>query len=91
MTKKRDAKGQLRDYKKEAKYQSKPALKKYRAELGKARTKLEKAGKVRKGDGKELDHKKMRAEGGSNDMSNIQVVSRHKNRTKQPKHKSRRG
>jgi len=46
-----------RDYKKEyAQYHAKPAQKKRRADRNAARAKMEKAGKVRPGDGKEIDH-----------------------------------
>jgi hypothetical protein len=46
-----------RNYKKEYKnYQSKPAQKKARASRNAARTKMAKAGLVRKGDGKDVTH-----------------------------------
>lgn len=47
-----------RNYKSEyANYHSKPEQKKKRAQRNKARREMEKAGKVRKGDGKDVNHK----------------------------------
>lgn len=54
--------------------------KKDRATRNKARKRAEKAGKVKKGDGKEVDHKKALAKWGSNKTSNTRVLSRKKNR-----------
>lgn len=89
MTKKRDAKGQLRDYKKEAAYENKPEQVKNRVARNRARELMRKKGKVKKGDGKEVDHKQMLADGGSRTSTkNLRVVSRSVNRRKQPKHKS---
>ena len=48
-----------------------------------ARRKLEKEGRVRKGDGKEVDHKDMNPR--NNSSSNLRVVSKATNRKKQPK------
>jgi hypothetical protein len=52
-----------------------------------------KAGKVKVGDTKELDHKKMLSKGGTNTAGNVRVVERSKNRahgtTKRPKGTSR--
>lgn len=45
-----------RNYKQEAKYHAKPEQKKRRAERNAARRKAEKAGLVKKGDGKDVDH-----------------------------------
>lgn len=56
----------------------------------KARREMEKAGKVHKGDGKEVDHKKPiggKANDNNYSRSNLQVVSRSENRKKQPKRK----
>lgn len=41
---------------------------------------LEKDGKVHKGDGKDVDHKKPLSKGGSNSKSNVRVVSASANR-----------
>lgn len=45
-----------------------------------ARRALEKEGKVSKGDGKEVNHKKALKSGGSNRRSNLEVTTRKKNR-----------
>lgn len=65
----------------QAKYNSKPEQKKKRAERNAARAKLMKAGKVHKGDGKDVDHKRPLAKGGSNSMSNLRVRSKSSNRS----------
>ena len=71
-----------RDYKKQyEKYDSKDEVKKNRAKRNKARRDLEKEGKVHKGDGKDVDHKKPLSKGGSTDRSNLHAVSRTKNRS----------
>ena len=45
-----------------------------------ARRRAIRAGKVRKGDGKEIDHKRPISKGGSNTPKNLRVVSRKTNR-----------
>lgn len=76
-----------RNYKSEAKWEDSPAQVKRREGRNKARARMAAKGKVRKGDGKEVDHKNFNA---LNDRpSNLRVVSRHTNRIKQPKHKGR--
>lgn len=45
-----------------------------------ARYQMEKEGKVKKNDGKDVAHKKPLSKGGSNDRSNLTVQSRAKNR-----------
>ena len=67
-----------RNYKKEYEnYHSKPEQKKRRAQRNKSRREMERKGKVRKGDGKDVDHKnKNTAQGGSN----LRVRSRSANR-----------
>lgn len=71
-----------RDYKKEvAKYTSRPEVVKKRVEQNKARRMMEKAGKVRKGDGKDVDHKTPLSKGGTTTKSNLRVVSRSTNRS----------
>lgn len=75
-----------RDYKKEYKeYHGKPEQIKNRAKRNSARAKMKAAGKVRKGDGKEVDHKKPLSKGGSNKKNNLRVVSRSTNRKKSNK------
>ena len=54
--------------------------KKNRDARNRARAAAEKAGKVSKGDNKDIDHKKMLKDGGSYALSNTRVESRHKNR-----------
>lgn len=71
-----------RDYKKEvANYTSKPEVKKKRAEQNAARRIMEKAGKVHKGDGKDVDHRVPLSKGGSTAKSNLRVVSAGTNRS----------
>ena len=72
-----------RDYKKEYEdYHSKPEQKKNRALRNTARATMMKEGKVKKGDGKEVDHKNPLSKGGSNSRRNWKVVSMKKNRKK---------
>ena len=69
-----------RDYKAEYKnYHSKPEQKKKRASRNKARSLLEKEGKVKKGDGKDVDHKDGNAK--NNSKSNLRVQDKSKNRS----------
>jgi len=73
-----------RDYKKEYKEHGKTEeQKKRRAARNKARRYMERHGRVRKGDGKEVDHKDFNPE--NNSPSNLRVVSEETNREKQPK------
>ena len=75
------AKKTKRNYKKEYEsYHKKPAQKKKRAARNTARKRAEKAGTVKKGDGKDIDHKKPLRSGGSNSKSNTRVRSRSANR-----------
>lgn len=76
-TKKKKAK---RNYRKEyLNYGGKPEQKKRRAKRNAARNKLIKAGKVHKGDGKDVNHRS----GNPNDNSakNLQVQTAHANRS----------
>lgn len=77
-----------RNYEQESKWQSSPEQKRRRAARGRARYKAEKEGKVRKGDGKELDHVGYHPRG-SLDRVPTRVVSRSANRRRQPPHKGR--
>lgn len=73
-----------RDYKKEYKeHGALPEQKKRRAARNKARNAALKSGKVTKGDKKEIDHKDYNPL--NNSPSNLRVVSKKTNRTKQPK------
>ena len=77
-----------RNYRKEYDtYHGKPEQRKNRAKRNAARRKMEKAGRVRKGDGKEVDHKKPLSKGGSNSPRNLRVTSRRANRRKGAKRK----
>lgn len=71
-----------RVYTQEKKYQAKPEQIKNRSARNKARRVMEKAGKVRKGDGKEVDHKVPLSKGGGNGRKNLKVTSRRANRRK---------
>jgi hypothetical protein len=74
-----------RDYKKEYReYHAKPEQKKRRADRNAARAKAMKAGKVKKGDGKELDHVGYHRKGRLKNVP-TRVVSRAANRRRQPK------
>ena len=71
-----------RDYRKEYdNYHSNPEQTKNRAKRNAARSAMEKAGKVKKGDGKDVAHKKPLSKGGTNEKSNLKVASRSKNRS----------
>lgn len=70
-----------RDYRKEYdSYHGTPEQREARSSRNKARRKLEAEGKVRKGDGKEVDHKDGNPRNNSRD--NLQVMSRTANRRK---------
>lgn len=69
-----------RDYRSEYdNYHSSEKAKKKRAENNAARRKMEKAGKVRKGDGKDVAHKNNSTS--DNRMSNLEAQSQAKNRS----------
>ena len=73
-----------RNYRREyVTHQAKPEQKKRRAARTAARKMMMKAGRVRKGDGKEVDHKDMNPR--NNNRKNLRVVSRTANRKRQPK------
>jgi hypothetical protein len=73
-----------RDYAKEYReHGGTPEQKKRRAARNKARRYMEKNGRVRKGDGKEVDHKDYNPE--NNSPGNLRVVDKTTNREKQPK------
>ena len=70
-----------RDYGKEYRsYHAKPEQKRKRAARNAARAKLKKEGVVKKGDGKDVSHKKPLKSGGSNARSNLTVSSPKSNR-----------
>jgi hypothetical protein len=75
-----------RDYPKEYRAtHGTPKGKKDRAARNKARKTMEKSGRVKKGDGKEVDHKNHNPR--DNSKSNLRVVNKKTNRVKQPKRK----
>lgn len=71
-----------RDYQAEKAWDHKHGTRlKDRAERNKARAMEMKAGRVHKGDGKDVDHRKPISKGGKTTMGNLRVVSAHKNRS----------
>ena len=71
----------MRDYKKEYNsYHAKPEQKKNRAARNKARTLLSSTGRVRKGDGRDVDHRDGNPR--NNSKSNLSVMSKRRNRSK---------
>jgi hypothetical protein len=76
----------VRNYRKETQYEENPRQVKRREARNRARSQAERKGKVRKGDGKELDHVGYHPTG---TLSRVRarVVSRHANRVRQPPHK----
>lgn len=71
--------GYKRDYKQENKYKAQPEQIKARVARNKARREAIDAGIVKKGDGKQIDHKVPLSKGGSNAKSNLRVVHHSKN------------
>ena len=70
-----------RNYKKEyADYQGTPEQLHNRALRNKARREMEREGRVRKGDGNDVDHRVPLARGGSNSPSNWRVQTETNNR-----------
>jgi hypothetical protein len=61
-------------------YDARPENVKKRTMNNQARATLMKEGKVKKGDGKDVDHKKALRDGGGNSRSNLRVQSQAKNR-----------
>lgn len=72
----------VRNYKKEYQaYHSRDEQKKNRAKRNGARAMMAKAGKVSKGDGKDVAHKTALSKGGLNQMYNLMVESKSSNRS----------
>lgn len=70
-----------RDYADEySRYQGTSEQKLNRAKRNSARAAMAKAGKVRKGDGKDVDHKKAIKNGGTNTTKNLRAIDKSKNR-----------
>lgn len=61
-------------------YQGRPDQIAKRSERNKARRLLEKEGVVRKGDGKDVDHKRPIRSGGTNARSNLRAIPKGRNR-----------
>ena len=81
MTRKPFNKSTGRDYRKEYDtYQGTTNQKKNRAERNGARATLAKSGRVRKGDGMDVDHKRAIRSGGTNAAGNLRVLPKSKNR-----------
>lgn len=71
-----------RNYKREYElYQGTPEQIKNRAKRNAARAELAKEGKVHKGDGNDVDHRKPISKGGGNTRGNLRVQSAHANRS----------
>lgn len=62
-------------------YHGKPKQRKERAARTKAREQMIKKGRVKKGDGKDIDHKKALRHGGSNGINNLRVRNKSENRS----------
>lgn len=73
-------KGATADSVRQRKYNSSPEQKKRRAERNASRKKMEKAGKVKKGDGKDVDHKNHNTKDQS--TKNLRAMPKGKNRAK---------
>lgn len=75
--------GAKEDSVRQRRYNSSPEQKKRRAQRNAARRQLEREGKVRKGDGKDVDHRQHKARGKlNNSRSNLRVMDKSKNRAK---------
>ena len=75
-----------RDYRKEYDdYHAKPEQVKRRASRNSARSEMAKSGRVKKGDGKDVDHKDFNPT--NNSKKNLRVVSSKVNKARQPKRK----
>ena len=75
--------GAKEDSIRQRRYNSSEEQKKRRAQRNAARRQLEREGKVRKGDGKDVDHKQHKARGKlNNSRSNLRVMDKSKNRAK---------
>jgi hypothetical protein len=71
-----------RDYKREvAEYTSRPSVIRKRSMQNAARAEMEKAGKVHKGDGKDVDHATPLSKGGTNSKHNLRAVPASENRS----------
>lgn len=74
--------GGKRDYQKEyKKYGSDPEVVRKRVQDNKARRMFIKAGKVKVGDGKDVDHRRPQSKGGRTTLSNLQAITASSNRS----------
>lgn len=73
-------KGASADSVRQRKYNSSPEQKKRRAQRNAARRKMEKAGKVRKGDNRDVDHRDMNTS--NNSTKNLRVQPKGQNRAR---------
>lgn len=73
----------VHNYAKENAWEDTPEQVKRREARNRVRRRLEKEGKVHKGDGKEEDHKGFHRRGSLDDVP-TRIVSRHANRIRQP-------
>lgn len=72
----------VRNYRQEYdRYQGTPLQKRRRAKRNKARKMMEDEGRVKKGDGRDIDHRKALSKGGSNSRSNLAAISQSSNRS----------
>lgn len=79
--KRRDASGDMRDYCKETKYESRPEQVRNRVARNQARREMG----LKVGDPREVDHKQPLNKGGSHDRSNLRITSRSFNRKRAAK------
>lgn len=70
-----------RSYREAAKYEDTPKQVKNREERNRARYDMEKAGKVTKGDQKDVDHIKPLSRGGETKPSNLRILTQRDNRS----------
>jgi hypothetical protein len=83
-----ESKKRKRNYKREYKlFHGKPSQIKKRAKRVQARRDMEDEGKVHKGDGKDVDHKKPLRNGGTSARKNLRVRDRGENRSDNGKYK----
>ncbi len=80
------AKSSEKELKTKAEYNKRPDVQAKRVAQNKARRHAIAKGKAKKGDGKDVDHKKPLGKGGSDKDSNTRVVSRKANRGWRKKH-----
>jgi hypothetical protein len=71
-----------RDYSYDSHYEASAEQRKHRSERVLARREMQAEGLVRKGDNKDVDHKRSLSNGGTNDRSNLRVTSAHANRSR---------